>query len=93
MILLKNLLPSYEHLIIAFETMPMKELTMEYAMICLMHGMSKKEKKEPQGVENAMLLSQDKWNRLSHKNIKMWYYCGKPSHMVHFFYYNAINKN
>jgi hypothetical protein len=45
--LLERLCASYKYLINALETMPMKELTMEYMMIRLMHEMSKRKEKEP----------------------------------------------
>lgn len=53
MSLLVNVLSSYGYLITALETMPMKELTMKYVMMHLMHEMSKnKGKKNP----NVMIL-------------------------------------
>ena len=42
MTLLKNMLPSYEHRIIALEVMLIKDLTMEYMTLHLMHKMSKR---------------------------------------------------
>lgn len=44
--LLKNLPPSYKHLIAASWIVLMKELTMKYMMTCLMHEMSKGKEKE-----------------------------------------------
>ena len=38
------------------ETMPMKELTMDYVTTCLMHEMLKCKEKEPQNKDAAMIL-------------------------------------
>ena len=50
----------YEYLIIALETMPMKELMMEYVTARLMHEISKSNEKEPQDEGMAMVLRQSK---------------------------------
>ena len=55
-ILLESLPTSFEYLITAMETMPMKELTMDYVTAHLMHEMSKCKEKEPQGEDAAMVL-------------------------------------
>jgi hypothetical protein len=46
---------------IAFETMPLKELTMEYVTTHLMHEMSKRKMKEVQGEDIALVLFEIKW--------------------------------
>jgi hypothetical protein len=53
MTLLESLQASYEYLITALKTMLMKELTIEYVMACLMHKLSKRKEKEPQGGKNG----------------------------------------
>ncbi len=55
MTLLESLPPSYEYLIIALETLPMKDLTMEFVTARLMHEVSKRKEKEPQGDDAAMV--------------------------------------
>ena len=47
MILLENLPPSYKLLIIALETRPMKELTLEFVIARLMHEVIKRKENEP----------------------------------------------
>ena len=56
MTLLKSLSTSFEYLITAIKTMPMKELTMDYVTECLMHDMSKRKEKKPQGEDATMVL-------------------------------------
>ena len=47
MTLLESLPTSYEYLITALETRPMKELTLEFVTARLMHEVSKRKEKEP----------------------------------------------
>jgi len=49
MTLLESLRPSYEYLITALETLTMQDLTMEFVIARLMHKVSKRREKEPQG--------------------------------------------
>ena len=49
-----------KYLIIALETMPMKELMMEYMITYLIHEMVKCKEQEPQGEDAAMVLRQSK---------------------------------
>ena len=60
MTLLESLLASYEYLVTALETMPMKELMMEYMTAQLMHEMSKHNEKEPQDEDVSMVSRQSK---------------------------------
>lgn len=61
----------------------MMKLTMKYVMTCLMHEMSKRKGRKPQGYDVAMVLPQVKMsNPFLCKNIKMYQYCGKPSHIA-----------
>ena len=60
---------------------------MEYVTTCLMHKMSKREEKEHQGDNVAMVLRQDKVNNSSWcKEVKTCYYCGKRDYITHFDY-------
>jgi hypothetical protein len=45
-------------LVIALETRPLKELTLDFITARFMHGVSKKKEKEPQGDDAAMLSHQ-----------------------------------
>jgi hypothetical protein len=55
MTLLDSLPPSFEHLITALETRPMKELTLDFITARLMYEVSKRKEKKPQGDDAAML--------------------------------------
>ena len=56
MTLFESTLTSFEYLITAMETMPMKELMMDYVTARLMHKISKGKEEEPQGEDAAMML-------------------------------------
>ena len=47
MTLLESLPVSFEELMTAIETIPMKDLTMDYVTMRLMHEMLKRKEKEP----------------------------------------------
>lgn len=55
MTLLESLPPSFEFLITALETRPMKELTLEFVTACLMHEVTKRKENEPQGEGSALV--------------------------------------
>ena len=65
MTLLESLPALYEYLDTALETMPMIELTMEYVAARLMHGMSKRKEKKPQGKDVTMVSRASKQSRRS----------------------------
>lgn len=85
MTLLERLFAFHKYLIMALETMPMKELIMEYVKVWLVHKISKRKKKEPQGDNVTMILQQNKaGNSFPHQSGKTYFYCGKPGHITHF---------
>jgi hypothetical protein len=74
-------------MITTLEMISMKELTMKYMTARLMHEMSKKKEEKHRSDDVAMVLHQDKWDNLSwYKDVKTYYYFGKPGHIVHFCY-------
>jgi hypothetical protein len=93
MTLLESLPPSYEYLITALETLPMKDLTMEFVTARLMHEVSKRREKDPQGDDAALVSMQGKGGITSTcKETKRCYYCGKPGHIARFCF-KAKNNN
>ena len=84
MTLLDSLPPSFEHLITALETRPRKELTLNFITVCLMHEVSKRKEKEPQGDDAAMLSRQSRAfdNNERHANTPRCYNCGKLGHIA-----------
>lgn len=56
----EDLPPSYKHWIVVLETMPMKELIMEYVTAYLVLKISKKMENELQGDDATIVLRQDK---------------------------------
>lgn len=60
LILLMNHLKSYNYLIVALESIDMKELTMNYITSKLVHKVTKKKEKELQSDNLALFLRQDK---------------------------------
>ncbi len=93
MTLLESLPPSYEYLITTLETLPMQDLTMEFVTARLMHEVSKRKEKEPQGDDATMVSTQGKGGTTStRKDTKTCYYCGKPGHIARFCF-KAKNNN
>ena len=84
MTLLNSLPPLFEHLITALEIHPMKELTLDFIIACLMHEVSKKKEKEPQGDNAAMLSRQPRVfnNNERRTNTPRCYNCGKLGHIA-----------
>ncbi len=94
MTLLESLPPSYEYLIIALETLPMQDLTMEFLTARLMHEVSKRREKEPQGDDAVMVSTQGRGGTTStRKDTKTCYYCGKPGHIARFCFKAKNNNN
>lgn len=79
MTLFKKLSPSYEYLIILFEMMFIKKLTMDCVMACLMYKMFKKETNKQSKYENTtmMLCPCEMGNTSLCQCIKTNYYCYK----------------
>ena len=83
MTLLDSLPTSYEHLITALETRPMKELTLEFVSARLMHEVTKRKEKEPQGDEAAMVTRQDKGGSTNTRHEpRVCFNCGKQGHIA-----------
>jgi hypothetical protein len=94
MTLLESLPPSYQYLITALETLPMQDLTMEFVTAQLMHEVSKRKEKEPQGDDEVMVLTQGRGVTTStRKDTKTCYYCGKPGHIARFCFKVKNNNN
>ena len=68
MTLLDSLPSSFDYLIMALETRPFKELTMEFVTIRLVHEVSKRKEKEPRGNDLAMVSRQGKGSTSNSKN-------------------------
>src|SRR5450631_1333284 len=84
MTLLDSLPPSFDHLITALETRPFSELTLDFITTRLMHEVSKRKEKEPQGDDAAMLSRQPRAfdNNERHGNAPRCYNCGKLGHIA-----------
>jgi len=92
MTLFESLSPSYEYLIIAMETMPMKELTMEYVISRLIDEMTKRKEKNIQGGDLGMVTYHSKGGNLyTRKDISTCYNCEKVDHIASYCY-KAKNK-
>ena len=60
---------------------------MNYVIACLMHEMLKHKDKEPQGEDAALVLRQSKGDKsFLCQGAKLYFCCGRPGHIAHFFY-------
>ena len=67
--------------------MLMREFMMDYVTARLMYEISKRNEREPQGEDAAMMLRQGKNdNSFPCQGTKSCYYCGKPDHIAYFCY-------
>ena len=84
MTLLDSLPPSFDHLITALETRPISELTLDFITARLMHEVSKRKEKEPQGDDAAMLSRQPRTfdNNERRGDGPRCYNCGKLGHLA-----------
>jgi len=83
MTLLDSLPPSFENLITALETRPVKELTVEFITARLMHEATKRKEKEPQGEDTAMFLRHGKGTTTNARSeARTCFKCGKPGHIA-----------
>ena len=65
--------------------MLMKNLTMDYVMVRLMHKILKRKEKEPQDEDTTMVLRQSKGiNPFPRQGAKSCFCCVKPGHIVCF---------
>ena len=82
--LLHSLSPSFDHLITMLEMRPMNELTLDFITARLMHEVSKRKEKEPQGDDAAMLSGQPRAfdNNERRANTSRCYNCGKLGHIA-----------
>ena len=82
--LLDSLPPSFDHLITALERRPMKEFTFDFITTRLMHEVSKRKEKEPQGDDAAKLSRQPCAfdNNERRGDAPRCYNCGKLGHIA-----------
>jgi hypothetical protein len=86
MALFDNFPLSYKYLITIIKIMLFKEFTMEYSTR-LMYEASNKKEKSSQGDDATKVLCQGyKANTFSQKDVKIFYYCSKLSHITQFCY-------
>ena len=92
MILLDSLPSSFDYLITTLETRPFKELTIEFVIARLVHEVSKRKEKEPQGNDLAMVSRQSKGSTSNSKNeLRVCFICGKSSHIARQCWYKNDN--
>lgn len=88
MTLLQSLSDSYDYLIAALETRPIKELTLEYVKARLVNEVTKKKEKEAQGEDSAFVSRQGKApfrsNANSSSDSRVCYSCGKFGHIARY---------
>lgn len=86
MTLLESLPPSYEYLIVAMESRPIAELTLDYVTSRLLHELSRRKENETRGDSAALMAKQSKSGASGSSTDKVCYYCGKKGHLAKFCY-------
>ena len=83
MTLLESLPSSFDNLIIALETLRLKDLTMEFVTARMMHEVTKRKEKGSHGDDAALVSKQHKGGSSSSRGeTRLCYNCGKPSHLA-----------
>ncbi len=75
MVLLMNLPPSFDNLVMSLESMSTKDVDLQFIVSRLLHEVSKR--KENESTKNVALL-----NKTHKANEKLCFYCKKPEHFV-----------
>jgi hypothetical protein len=86
MTLLESLPPSYEYLIVAMESRPISELTLDYVTSRLLHELSRRKENESRGDSAALMAKQSKNGGGGSSSDKACFYCGKKGHIAKFCY-------
>jgi hypothetical protein len=74
-VLLMNLLPSFDNLVTSLESMSTKDVDLQFIIARLFHEVSRK--KECESSETTTLM-----NKTHKSNEKLCFYCKKPGHLV-----------
>ena len=77
MTLLESLLASYEYLIIAMESRPIQEVTLNFVTSRLLHELSRRKENETRGDSAGLLAKQLKSGATRSSTDKVCFYCGK----------------
>jgi hypothetical protein len=75
MVLLMNLLPSFDNLVTSLESMSIKDVDLQFIVVRLLHKVSKR--KECESFETTALM-----NKTYKSNKKLCFYCKKLGHFV-----------
>ena len=86
MTLLESLPPSYEYLIVAMESRPISELTLDYVTSRLLHELSRRKENESRGDSAALMAKQSKNGGGGSSSDKACFYCDKKGHIAKFCY-------
>ena len=92
MMLLESLPPSYEYLIVAMESSPIQELTLDYVTSRLLHELSRRKENESRGDGAAFYAKQAKGASNGSNNKRACYYCGKKDHIAKYCFKKKNNE-
>jgi transposase InsO family protein len=84
MTLLESLPSSYEYLIVAMESRPITELTLDYVTSRLLHELSRRKENESREDGAALVAKQSKNGGGGSSSDKVCFYCGKKGHIAKF---------
>ncbi len=92
MTLLESLPPSYEYLIVAMESRPISELTLDYVTSRLLHELSRRKENESRGDSAALIAKQSKNGGGGSSSDKVCFYCGKKGHIAKYCFKRKNNE-
>jgi hypothetical protein len=84
MTLLESLSPSYEYLIVAMESRPISELTLDYVTSRLLHELSRRKENESRGDSTALMAKQSTNGSSGSSSDKVCFYCGRKGHIARY---------
>ena len=92
MTLLESLPPSYESLIVAMETRPIQELTLDYVTSRLLHELSRRKENESRGDNVVFYVKQSKGGSSGSTSERVCFYCGKKGHIAKYCFKKKNNE-
>ena len=82
----------YEYLIVAMESRPIQELTLDFVTSRLLHELSQRKDNETRGDSATLLAKQSKSRASGSSTDKVCFYCGKKGHIAKYCFKHKDNE-